>query len=118
LFVILVNIVTTPFANSAESNSSLPLKILRITPTGKDVSPGRQIVLQFNRPVVPLGRMERSSEEIPITVTPLLNCQWRWLNTSALACQRDDNDSMQYFTRYKLAIEPGMNTEDGATIAK
>ena len=118
LFVILVNIVTTPFANSAESDSTQPLKVLRITPSGEDVSPGRQIVLQFNRPVVPLGRMERSSEEIPIKITPSLNCQWRWLNTSALACQLGDNDSMNYSTRYELAIDPGINAEDGSTIAK
>ncbi|MGV7220391.1 MAG: alpha-2-macroglobulin family protein [Nitrospinales bacterium] len=118
LFAILVTIVTTPFVSSAELDSSLPLKIFRITPTGEDVSPGRQIVLQFNRPVVALGRMERSSEEIPITITPPLNCQWRWLNTSALACQLDNNNSMQFSTHYKLSVEPGIKTEDGSTIAK
>jgi hypothetical protein len=118
LFVILVNIATTPFASSAESDSTQPLKILRITPSGEDVSPRRQIVLQFNRPVVPLGRMERSSEEIPIKITPPLNCQWRWLNNSALACQLGEKNSMNHATRYELKIDPGINAEDGSTIAK
>jgi uncharacterized protein YfaS (alpha-2-macroglobulin family) len=118
LFVILVNFVTTPFANLAESDSTPPLKILRIIPSGEDVFPGRQIVLQFNRPVVPLGRMERSSEEIPIKISPPLNCQWRWLNTSALACQLGEKNSMDYATGYELNVEPGIIAEDGSTITK
>ena len=61
-----------------------PLRLLRITPSGEDVPPGREIVFQFDRPVVPLGRMERDPSEIPITITPPLECQWRWLNTVCL----------------------------------
>ena len=36
-----------------------PLKLLRVTPAGEDVPLSAQIVFEFNRPVVPLGRMER-----------------------------------------------------------
>jgi hypothetical protein len=36
-----------------------PLRITSITPSGSNVPPGRQIVIQFDRPVVPIGRMER-----------------------------------------------------------
>ena len=42
-----------------------PLKLLRVTPAGEDV-PSVQIVFEFNRPVVPLGRMERLPEEVPL----------------------------------------------------
>ena len=45
------------------------LRIVRITPAGQDVPPGRQIVIQFNRAVVPVGRMERRASEIPITIS-------------------------------------------------
>ncbi len=72
---------------SSEAEAAQPLKILRVTPKGIDVPAGRQMVIQFSRAVVPLGRMERRADELPITVTPSLNCQWRWINTSALACQ-------------------------------
>ena len=65
----------------------VPLRILSITPGGEDVPPARQIVLQFDRPVVPVGRMERDADELPITIDPPLECEWRWLNTSALACR-------------------------------
>lgn len=92
-----------------------PLEITRVTPKGMDVRAGRQIVIQFNRPVVPLGRMERDAGELPITVTPSLNCQWRWLNTSALACQLGGEDQLQPATRYTVNIEPGIRAEDGAT---
>jgi len=40
----------------------LPLEIVRVTPSGDDVPPGRQIVLTFNQPVVPVGKMERDAQ--------------------------------------------------------
>ena len=93
------------------------LKVVRITPAGDDVPPGRQIVFQFNREVVPLGRMERKSSEIPITITPALECQWRWLNTSALACQLDEKSSLTPATRYEILVNPGITSADGARLA-
>ncbi len=95
-----------------------PLKILRITPSGEDVPARRQIVIHFNRPVVPVGRMERRRDEIPITVTPAVKCEWRWLNTSALACQLGDKQKLVPATRYRLVIKPGIKTEDGNTLAE
>ncbi|MCF8049786.1 MAG: lysozyme inhibitor LprI family protein [Desulfobacterales bacterium] len=92
------------------------LKVLRIIPKGDDVLPGRQIVFQFDRPVVPIGRMERSSAEIPVTVTPALACEWRWLNTSALACQLREEDQMKPATRYEVVMAPGITTEHGARL--
>ena len=104
----------------AESSAAGPaaLRLVRITPTGQDVPPGRQIVFQFNRAVVPLGRMERQASEIPITITPELNCEWRWLNTSALACQLDEKSALAPATRYDIVVNPGIRSEDGATLAK
>jgi uncharacterized protein YfaS (alpha-2-macroglobulin family) len=103
--------------DSADFASQKPLKIIRITPDGEDVPPGRQIVIQFNRPVVPLGRMERTAEEIPIEITPTCNCEWRWLNTGALACQLGDKDALRPATKYHMIIRPGIQAEDGSTIA-
>jgi uncharacterized protein YfaS (alpha-2-macroglobulin family) len=93
-----------------------PLQILRITPDGKDVPAGRQIVFQFNRPVVPVGRMQREASKIPIAITPALNCQWRWLNTSALACHLGNKDALVPATHYRIRIDPGIAAEDGATL--
>ncbi len=94
------------------------LRVVRVTPTGTDVPVGRQIVFQFDRAVVPVGRMERSVSEIPVTISPALNCQWRWLNTSALACQLDEKSSLAPATRYRITMNPGIRAEDGATLAQ
>ena len=93
------------------------LRVIRITPTGQDVPPGRQLVFQFDRAVVPVGRMERKASEIPVVISPALNCQWRWLNTSALACQLDEKSSMAPATRYRVTLNPGLKAADGAALA-
>ncbi len=100
------------------TKAAQPLNILRVTPKGNDVPAGRQIVIQFNRAVVPLGRMERRADELPISVVPKLNCQWRWINTSALACQLGEKDALQPAHKYRITINPGIQAEDGATIPK
>ena len=63
------------------------LELRRITPAGNDVDAGQQITLSFDRDVVPLGRMERTADEIPVTITPAVPCEWRWLDPKVLACQ-------------------------------
>lgn len=111
-----------PFAASAALDSAdikeKELRLVRITPEGVDVPIGRQIVLEFNRPVVPLGRMERTAEEIPVTITPALKCEWRWLDTSSLSCNLGEKDALVPSTTYQMDIKPGIRAEDGATIAQ
>lgn len=102
--------------DSANFSKDAELKIQRITPEGNDVPSGRQVVLQFDRPVVPLGRMARSADEVPVTITPELNCEWRWLNTSALACQLKEADALTPATQYKVVVAPGLRTDDGVVM--
>ncbi len=59
-----------PAAARASQESESPLRILFVTPSGVEVPAGRQIVVQFDRKVVPVGRMERRSDEIPIAIEP------------------------------------------------
>src|SRR3989338_4887063 len=92
------------------------LTILRVTPTGDDVPASKQIVVEFNRPVVPIGKMDRTSDEGGITITPHLNCQWRWINTSSLSCNLDDKDAMAQSTEYQLTVAPKITAEDGAKL--
>ena len=117
LIILLTQPVLAQF-DSADFNSKKNLKITRITPKGNDVPSARQIVINFNRPVVPIGKMERSKEEIPIEITPKVNCQWRWLNTSSLACQLDNKNKLKKATKYNLKVNPGIKAEDGETISK
>ncbi len=104
--------------DAGDSLSEEPLNIIRMTPDGEDVPPRRQITIQFNRPVVPLGRMDRTDEEIPVEIEPSCNCQWRWLNTSTLACQLGEKDALRPATRYRVTVQPGIMTEDGSTISE
>ncbi|NKF23371.1 Ig-like domain-containing alpha-2-macroglobulin family protein [Solimonas marina] len=93
------------------------LKLLRVTPAGDDVPAKSQIVLAFDRDMVPLGRMERSGDEIPVTVTPSPDCQWRWLDTQNLACQPADGASLRAATAYTVAIADGFVALDGSVLA-
>ena len=99
--------------DSASGDAPGELRITRITPSGMDVPAGRQIVFEFNRAVVPLGRMERSGSEVPITIEPALACQWRWLNASSLACQLDEAHAMAPATRYTITVRPGIIPKKG-----
>lgn len=102
---------------AGDANSGQVLKITRITPSGNDVPPGRQIVFEFDRPVVPLGRMEREPSEVPISIEPALSCRWRWLNPSNLACQLEEKHAMAPSTKYDITVRPEIKTEDGAALA-
>ncbi len=113
--LMLIPAVSFSAFDSADFNKTKVLEVSRITPKGNDVPAGRQIVIQFNQPVVPLGRMERDKKEIPIEITPELKGQWRWLNTSSLAYQLDNKNALQYATRYSVVIKPGIKTEKGDT---
>jgi alpha-2-macroglobulin len=115
LSVFIMAAVHAPAQESPEKPGSL--QVLRITPEGDDVPAEKQIVITFDRDVVPLGRMARTSAELPVTVSPALKCDWRWINTSALACNLPDDAPLQQATRYTLDIAPGIKAEDGATLA-
>ena len=95
-----------------------PLEVMKIKPSGKDVPAGRQIVISFNQPVVPIGKMELDTDEIPITFKPAVQCQWRWLDTSNLACELGKSTTLQPATRYEMVVEPGITTQAGLTIEK
>lgn len=92
-----------------------PLELLRITPAGWDVPAGRQIVLEFDRPVVAIGRMARDAAELPISIDPPVPCQWRWLNRRALACNLGEADRLAEATRYVVEVAPGIETLAGST---
>ncbi|MDY0221174.1 MAG: MG2 domain-containing protein [Desulfobacterium sp.] len=94
------------------------LKITRITPRGMDVPEKRQITVEFNKKVVPLGKMERDQGEIPIAITPRINGQWRWLTPSTLALELDEQERLKPATLYTLTVLPGIMAEDGSTLVK
>ena len=78
LFLLIILSATTLFAafDSAEFNrQNGAIKVIGITPSGADVPVAREIVIHFNRPVVPVGRRNgapprsRSTSTHPLPVT-------------------------------------------------
>ncbi len=106
------------FALPVLAQDQQPLTMLRITPEGDDVAATRQIVLEFNRPVVAVGNMSRTADEVGITLSPPVNCQWQWLNTSSLSCNLDDKEALKLATTYTMTITPRIAAEDGAVLAE
>ncbi len=77
-----------------------------------------QILIQFNRAVAPLGRMERAAEELPITIEPQVNCHWRWISAAALACNLSQGDWLKPAHEYAVTVAPGIRAMDGATTSQ
>lgn len=104
--------------DSADFNQNQAVRILRVTPTGEDVPAGRQIVIQFNRPMVPVGRMARNASELALSIQPEPGCEWRWLNTSALACQLGDDTALAPATEYRLTVNAEFAADDGTALGE
>src|SRR5437868_2215885 len=79
------------------------LKVQRVVPEGSQVpSPGRQIVLTFDRPVKTLGDLSVVAGLSPASVAPAVSCQWHWLDPRSLACELNDKDALVPATRYTV----------------
>jgi uncharacterized protein YfaS (alpha-2-macroglobulin family) len=98
----------------AAANADAPT-LLRVTPAGDDVPARSQIVLAFDRAMVPLGRMERRADEVPVTITPSPDCQWRWLDTQNLACNPAGGAPLRAATEYRVEIAAGFTALDGSS---
>jgi hypothetical protein len=114
------NAVAQGAYDSASFNTTKAvLNVVRITPQGNDVPAGnRQIVFKFNQPVVAIGDMQRQASQIPVTITPQVNCQWMWLDTSSLSCQLNREDQLQEATKYSVTLNPGIKTVTGSAMSK
>ena len=94
------------------------LEIVRVLPQGKGIKEADKIVFEFNQPVVPLGEMERDSKQIPVKIKPALNCQWRWLNQTSLACVLGEKDKMTPATAYQITVKPELTALSGAKMTE
>ncbi len=92
------------------------LRVLRVTPAGDDVATADQVVIHFDRAMVPLGRMQRTAAEVPAQLLPDPGCQWRWLDAQALACQLPQQ--LQMATRYTVRIATPLQALDGTALAR
>ena len=81
--------------DSAAVPSGTPLQVQRGVPEGKQVpSPGRQIVVTFDRPVKSLGDLSVPNGQSPASVSPAVACQWHWLDPRSLACELNEQNAL------------------------
>lgn len=114
-FILAALIIITPaFPCFGEEKLSL----IDIKPSGEDVPAGRQITFHFTGQVVPLGRMERKGEEVPISFSPKLDCAWRWLSPSTLSCELTEKGSLRVATKYDISISENALTPEAETVRK
>lgn len=101
--------------DSAAPPMDSDLQVLRVVPEGQQVPPpGRQIVVTFDRPVMPLGVM--SVDAAPVAVSPRVNCQWHWLDPRSLACELNENQALAAATQYTVTVQAGVRAQDGAAL--
>lgn len=91
-------------------------QVAAVSPSGENLPSRHQIVIRFDRDMVPLGDMARSPGDIPVTVTPGVKGQWRWLNTKTLALQLNEDNTLELATVYQITIAPGIRALDGTRL--
>lgn len=104
-------------ATGAAQSASGPLQIRRISPGGDQVQPGQELVIQFDRTMVALGDMTRAPSQAHVQVSPDPGCEWRWLNTSELACRLAGKTRFRPATEYTVSVDTALTAHDGAHLA-
>ncbi len=115
---IFVGLLTATLWFGSASAADDALQVRRISPSGNDVQPGQEAVIQFDRAMVPLGQMGREAAALPVSISPDPGCQWRWLNTSELACRLPKQQHFAPATRYTITVDTGLKALDGSHLAE
>jgi uncharacterized protein YfaS (alpha-2-macroglobulin family) len=103
-------------ANGGWANTDL--QVTRVQPEGGQVpSTDRQIVVTFDRPVVPLGDMSVTDADSPVSIVPALKCQWHWLDPRSLACELNESQGLAAATQYSVTVKNAVLAQDGARLA-
>jgi alpha-2-macroglobulin len=102
----------TPFGEpyTFEINTLGALEVLSVTPLDADVSLDSQIVVAFNRPVVPLGASDAPS---PIIIEPAIEGAGEWISTNMYVF---DPRELPKATNYTVRITAGITSSDGAVL--
>ncbi len=112
--VIVVGSGLVPHEVSRAQATDGELQVLLARPNTENVIDVQQITVTFNKTMVPLGDYEKLAAGMNIQVSPAVNCQWRWLNASTIACQLDK--ALPLSNRYKITIPAGIKALDGSVL--
>jgi uncharacterized protein YfaS (alpha-2-macroglobulin family) len=101
---------------SSEFEIVEPPKILQILPEeDTEAAIDSEITIMFNRPMVPLTTIDIQEDfELPITLTPETEGDWRWISTRAL--QFVPKASLVPSANYEINIDSELRSEDGLKV--
>ena len=105
VFVASLILLTSHSGQSEISVENSPFEVLMVSPSTTSVADVQQLSVTFNKPVVPLGDYEKLAKDFQFSVVPKVACQWRWLNSSTIACQL--NTPLPPSTSYKIIVPAG-----------
>ncbi len=114
-----LTVTTTAWAafDSAQKPKNADVTVMRAVPEGDQVpSPARQIVITFDRIMVPIGDMSVASDKAPVKIAPAAQCHWHWLDPRSLACELDANAALTPATRYRVTVQQGLRADDGTVL--
>ncbi len=87
----------------------------RIPPVGAtSVPPSANIVLVFDRPMVPLSQVQNATVQKtkwPVTIRPMIKGQWRWLGTTAVRFVPDV--PLPLATMFTVTVPAGIQSISG-----
>lgn len=114
VFVASLILLTSHSGQSEISVENSPFEVLMVSPSTTSVADVQQLSVTFNKPVVPLGDYEKLAKDFQFSVVPKVACQWRWLNSSTIACQL--NTPLPPSTSYKIIVPAGIKALDGTSL--
>jgi uncharacterized protein YfaS (alpha-2-macroglobulin family) len=118
MWALAVGLSTAPGIWAGTDPQVADLQVERVVPEGLQVpAANRQIVVTFDRPVVPLGDMSVSDADAPVSIVPALKCQWHWLDPRSLACELDQAHGLAAATEYSVTVNAGIHAQGGAKLA-
>jgi alpha-2-macroglobulin len=108
-----------------------PVQVLRITPQGDTYSYQRQIVVQFDRPMIVLGAAPPRLKSVLVSIKPSLDCNWHWVNPTTLTCELGERGGasgspgyavqagqggLAPATSYQVVVKAGIKALDGSAL--
>ena len=92
--------------------------VVRFLPQGEEVTQRDSIDITFSKKMAPLGRMERKKEEIPVEISPTVDCSWIWISSETLSCKLNEGKELHQATHYKVSVKAEFKGIDGKAIGK
>ena len=91
-------------------------EILAILPADEEVLPETKISIVFNRPMIPLGRLDQFIDEsLPVTITPTTEGRFKWISTNTL--QFIPKADLISSAEYVVTVNSGFKSMDGLAVA-